>query len=249
MVTKSRQTGTKVNKSAAKRHPAQIVRCLITGFDSFGKLKSNPSQRIVDLLPEEHTVGRSSLRLEIDTMILPTCCNESWQLIQKQLNEGRYNCLIMTGVAESRTKLHLERFALNIRDYRIKDNNGHRFDDTPIRKGEPDALRTGLHLTAMRKILQSKKFPVDISNFAGTFICNEVYYQALRQQKLKGKPDAVLFVHVPLISTFSKTLTAEKHSGFVSPTSAAGRHKMALLLMRDCMLEIAAQCASVSLKI
>lgn len=35
-----------------------------------------------------------------------------------------------------------ERFAINLRDYRIKDNSGERIEDKPIADKEPDLLRT-----------------------------------------------------------------------------------------------------------
>lgn len=190
--------------------PTRHTRILITGFDAFEKFKANPSQLLVESLPEKITGRGSGVSLEIETLVIPTCCNSAWSRLQRRLNSAQepYSMLIMTGLANKRTNLSLERFALNIRDYRIKDNGGHVYDDVPIDKRGPDALRTDSPLIELKAALARKGFPSDISNHAGTFLCNEVYYRALRyQQQHKGLND-VLFIHIPQPGAYLKTIEA-----------------------------------------
>jgi pyroglutamyl-peptidase len=243
MTKEAQRIQAKVNKMTPKISTHRTERCLITGFDAFGKFAANPSQRIAELLPEEFKIPSTNVSVEIDTLVAPTCCKQSWRLISKQLAKHDYSSLIMVGLSGGRKTISLERFALNIRDYGIEDNNGHKYDGTPIYKGEPDGLKTDLPLTDLRRILRAKKFPTDISNFAGSFICNEVYYHGLRYKEKTGALNSVLFVHVPQTKELARTLVEEKHKGFEGLKSSAARSTKALQLMVDCVQEIAAYCS------
>ncbi len=219
---------------------------MITGFDSFGQFTSNPSQSIAESLPEEFKIPRTNLLVEVDTLVLPTCCKQSWRAIRNQLSKNRYKSLIMIGLSGGRSRISLERYALNIRDYGIPDNNGHRYDGTPIYKGEPEALKTDLPLTDLRRVLRGKNFPTEVSNFAGSFICNEVYYHALRYKEETGALNSVLFVHVPQPKELARTLVEAKHINMESAKSAAARSTKALQLMTECVQEIATYCSKLS---
>jgi len=237
---------TKVNKMRPKTLPNRTERCLITGFDAFGKYSANPSQQITELLPEEFKIPRTNLSVEIDTLVVPTCCKQSWRLISKQLSKNDYSTLILVGLAGGRKRIGLERFALNIRDYGIQDNNGHKYDGTPIYDGEPDALKTDLPLTDLRQLLRKKNIPTEVSNFAGSFICNEVYYQGLRHKEKTGTLKSVLFVHVPQIGDLAKTLVEAENAEILQIKSQAARNKVSLQMMTDCIQEIAAYCSKLS---
>lgn len=191
--------------------PSKQKRVLVTGFDAFDKLKSNPSQTIVETLGGSIKLPGSKGEIFVDTMVLPTCC-KAWTKLKRQLdaNRGIYGAIILTGVAAKRDKISLERFALNIRDYRIEDNGGHRHLDEAIVKAAPDALRTDLPLAAISSKLTKTGAPCEISNHAGTFICNEMYFKCLLYQQEEPSPSPVLFVHLPLPKTYSTTLKSLK---------------------------------------
>ncbi|RTL38047.1 MAG: pyroglutamyl-peptidase I [Candidatus Melainabacteria bacterium] len=246
MTMEAQRKHVKVNKMRPKNSQSRTVRCLITGFDAFGKHASNPSQRIAELLPNQFEIPRTNLSVEIDTLVIPTCCKQSWRLISKQLAKDDYSSLIMVGMAGGRKRIALERFALNIRDYGIKDNNGHKYDGTPIYEGEPEALKTDLPLTHLRDTLRKKNIPAEVSNFAGSFICNEVYYQGLRYKEKNGGLSSVLFVHVPQIKDLANTLVEAEHEEITAIKSPAARNKAALNLMTDCVQDIAAYCSKLS---
>ena len=95
-----KQTLTKAHKKPQKSRQ-KTIRCLITGFDAFGSFPTNPSQEIVALLPKEHEIPRTNAVLQIETLILPTCCVKSWRLLKKQLGSQYCDILIMTGSANA----------------------------------------------------------------------------------------------------------------------------------------------------
>lgn len=63
-------------------------------------------------------------------------------------------------------------------------------------------LKTSLSTEAILKFLKKKGFDVVISDDAGRFVCNYVYYHSLRFAEQKGHKS--LFVHVPLFSTIDE---------------------------------------------
>ncbi len=192
--------------------PSKPKRVLVAGFDAFDNLDSNPSQIVVESLGGSIKLPGRKGEVLLDTLVLPTCCNKAWGKLKRKLdgNKDVYDAVILTGVAAKREKISLERFALNIRDYRIKDNGGHQYLDELIEKGAPDALKTGLSVAAMSKTLAQNGVLCEVSNHAGTFICNEVYFKCLRYLEKQAKPANVLFVHLPLPRTYSKSLKAAK---------------------------------------
>jgi len=212
--------------------PSKQKRVLVAGFDAFDKLDANPSQTIVETLDASIMLPGGREQVQVDTVVLATCCIKAWAKLKRKMdaNKGGYSAIILSGVAARREKISLERFALNIRDYRIADNSGHQFEDSPVEKGGPAAMTSTLALKYMSKALTKKGVACEISNHAGTFICNEIYYKCLRYQEGKRSPASVLFVHLPLPKTYVKSVKAAKNK----QASLAGKGKIeGISLMRS----------------
>ena len=92
--------------------------------------------------------------------------------------------------------MSLERVAINVDDARIPDNAGARPIDVPRSSRDgPAAYFTALPIKAMLAALHEAGIPAEVSQTAGTFVCNHVFYglmHALRHRKVRGG-----FVHIP----------------------------------------------------
>ena len=66
----------------------------------------------------------------------------------------------------------------------------------------PLLFKTSLPVEAIFKFLKKEAFDVMISNDAGRFVCNYVYYHSLRFAEQHGNKS--LFVHVPLFSRINE---------------------------------------------
>ena len=110
----------------------------------------------------------------------------------------------MLGVAENRKSIGLERFALNIQDYSIEDNGGHKRVGRKIARNGPDAIATSVDVAKLCQLLRRRGLICDVSNHAGTFLCNEVYYRALNKARKSKHPTNILFVHLPLPEVYAK---------------------------------------------
>ena len=71
---------------------------------------------------------------------------------------------------------------MNFRDYRLPDNNNEKRQEETIEPKAPQLLRSNLNLPQLQIILSEQGYPCEVSNHAGTFICNELYFRALKLQ-------------------------------------------------------------------
>lgn len=228
---------------------SKSINCLLTGFDAFGEHQQNPSQILVEAFPDilkTKQTGKSGLAKEvhITKLVLPTAGKEGWRRLKKALDDLNSMpgpaFVLMTGLAAKRETLSLERFAMNIKDYRIADNSGEQPQDCPIDKKAPDLLRTQLSLVELKDKLSRQGIPAEVSNHAGTFICNELYFRALNYQLgSDGLLKAVLFVHLPEPAQFCKSMAAGKNKKASAQASLAGRsRKNQLQVMGQALAEI-----------
>jgi pyroglutamyl-peptidase len=229
----------KPKTGGAKQQSQSIVTktCLITGFDKFGDVKLNPTELLVAALPKQ--IRHKGARIDLAGAVLPTCCTGAWRKLQHMVERVQPGVIVLTGLAQGRTVITVERFALNVRDYPVADNQGHRWTGGPISKNGPEAIRCQLPLDQLERRLRRAGFPCDISNHAGTFVCNETYYRALAYQLAK-RALTVVFVHLPLPEDFARSVLS-------SPTKFKRRDLKTLEqqvgLMTAAVLEVAEFCA------
>lgn len=184
--------------------------CILTGFDAFDNQPSNPSQQAVELVADKFSLGHRKTQVEVRKATLPTCCAEAWKNLRKIVSKIPADepfALVMAGVATTRDKISLERFALNVRDYRIADNRGHRWPERPIVAGAPDALRSQVSLGKLRERLNELALRAEVSYHAGTFVCNETYYRALNEWASDKRCQGIVFVHLPSPEAYVHVLT------------------------------------------
>ncbi|MGE4240587.1 pyroglutamyl-peptidase I [Ramlibacter sp.] len=154
-----------------------VERCvLVTGFDPFGGADVNPSWQAVQALH-----GQSILGHRIVGAQLPTVFVQSLQVLRDLLRRHRPTLVIATGQAAGRAAVSLERIAINVNDARIADNLGARPIDTPVIPGGPDGYFTKLPIKAMLKALLERGINGEVSQTAGTFVCNQVFYGLMHE--------------------------------------------------------------------
>lgn len=169
------------------------MKVLVTGFEPFGGERVNPSQEAMRRLPA--TLGG----LRIATQLLPAAYAPSLGLLYEAIAREDPDIVLCTGEAGSRFDLTPERVAINVQDARILDNAGDQPIDTPVVAGGPAAYFTTLPIKAAVHALREAGLPASVSNSAGTFVCNHVFYglmhfAATRQARFRGG-----FMHLPYL--------------------------------------------------
>ena len=175
-----------------KRHKPPLV--LLTGFDAFGGDPVNPSWLLAQALHRRQIAGHRVLAAQ-----LPTQFGASIERLHALLTAHPPALVVCLGLAAGRAALSLERIAINVDDARIADNAGARPIDTPVIAGAPAAYFSTLPIKAMRAAIEAAGAPADISQSAGTFVCNHLFYglmhQLARMPALRDTRGG--FIHVP----------------------------------------------------
>lgn len=172
--------------------PSKTV--LLTGFDPFDGASVNPSWQAVQALHGECLLDHTVVAAQ-----LPTVFGESLRCLTALLDEHRPALVVCVGQAGGRGAISLERVAINVDDAPIADNAGAQPIDAPVRPGAPAAYFTGLPIKTMRAELQAAGIAAEVSQTAGTFVCNHVFYGLMHALATRrGLRDARGgFVHVP----------------------------------------------------
>lgn len=191
---------------------------LVTGFEPFDGDVLNPSlevARAVDgaLVGDEAVVGTGTgtggqRRGRIVARELPCVIDAVGPALAAAIDETRPAIVLCLGLAGGRPDISIERVAINLVDARIPDNAGCQPVDEPVLADAPAAYFSSLPIKAMAAALRDQGIPASISQSAGTFACNAVFFHlahliATRHRGLRGG-----FVHVPYLPSM-----AARHPG------------------------------------
>lgn len=154
---------------AEKSDHRRIV--LVTGFDPFGGDALNPSWLIAQRLHRRRVAGHL-----VQAAQLPTRFDAALPRLHALLAEWRPALVVCLGLAASRGALSIERVAINVLDARIADNAGAQPVDEPVVAGAPVGYFSTLPIKAMRQAMLTAGVPAEVSQTAGTFVCNHVFY-------------------------------------------------------------------------
>lgn len=182
-----------------KRKPARVMPrdaapcVLLTGFEPFGGEALNPSWLAVQALQGRRIAGH-----RVVAVCLPTAFGASREALKAAVAAHAPQLVVCVGQAGGRSAISLERVAINIDDARIADNAGAQPVDAPIASKGPAAYFSTLPIKAMLAALQAEGIAAEVSQTAGTFVCNHVFY-ALMHLLRKSPQVRGGFIHVPYV--------------------------------------------------
>lgn len=165
---------------------------LLTGFEPFGGETTNPSW----------TAAREAAALlraeghEVAAVELPCVFGDAIAVLQAALAEHRPALVVCAGQAGGRARISLERIAINCDDARIPDNAGNAPVDEPVVPGGPAGYFSTLPVKAALEALGAAGIPAEVSQTAGTYVCNHVFYGLMHALRLTPGTRGG-FVHVP----------------------------------------------------
>ncbi|MCF4981321.1 pyroglutamyl-peptidase I [Pseudomonas gessardii] len=166
---------------------------LLTGFEPFDQDPINPSWEAVRLL--------DGVQLQEGVTIvarqLPCAFATAGVCLDQLLAEHQPQLVIATGLGPGRSDISIERVAINLIDARIPDNLGVQPIDTAVIPEGPAAYFSTLPVKAMVKSVREAGVAASVSQTAGTFVCNQVFYHL--QHALAGSGVRSGFIHVPFL--------------------------------------------------
>ena len=169
------------------------MKTLITGFEPFGEHNLNPSQLLIQTLPDQLQ------DVELLKTILPVHHQKASQQLLHLIIDQEPDAVISFGLAAGRAKISLERVALNLLDYTIADNVGVTIQNQPVVEDGPAAYFSTLPLQSMLSALNNASIPAEVSLTAGAYLCNQVFYSLMHTINTRQLPILGGFIHLPAL--------------------------------------------------
>ena len=152
---------------------------LVTAFEAFGGEQLNPTEKVLEMLPDNICSCR------ISKLLLPVEFVRSRLLAAAEYDRLSPAALIMLGQAGGRSAVTPETTARNIMNASVPDNSGYKPDNLPVEENGPYELYSSF---PAEKIMNAVS--------AGQYVCNTLLYGMLAHNK-GAVPTG--FIHVPYI--------------------------------------------------
>jgi pyroglutamyl-peptidase len=169
---------------------------LVTGFEPFKGLPTNPSAEVAALL---------GVRPGFVHRILPVTYAGSRAGLSAFVAEyPEADLVISTGLWDSGSAVRIESTGRNVQRASIPDNAGDLAPGRPVDPSGPETITANPHLVRRAfAAFERAGIPVVHSGDAGGYICNTAYYTLLQQ------PVAGIFIHIPPAGVIAPALIAQ----------------------------------------
>lgn len=167
------------------------MKLLITAFDAFGGDEDNISQTVLEALPKR--IGEA----EVCKLLLPTVFGLAAERAIAAAEALRPDAIVCLGQAAGRQAITPERVAVNRMDASLPDNAGRQPCGEAIEPGGPAVCFSTLPNEAMAEAIRAEGVPAELSDSAGTFVCNSLLYAMLHWAARQGSVIPCGFVHLP----------------------------------------------------
>lgn len=165
---------------------------LLTGFEPFNKETINPAWEAVRALD-----GWTGEGFVVAVCQLPCVFGDANRAIQAEIARVRPDLVIAVGQAGGRVDMSVERVAINVDDAPIPDNAQRQLVDEAVVVDGPVAYFSTLPIKAIVGALRAAGLPASVSQTAGTFVCNHVFYGLMHHTA--GMPVKAGFIHIPYL--------------------------------------------------
>ena len=149
------------------------MKILVTAFKPFNNQNINYSMEVLNFINN------------VDKLIVDVIYDNCYLQIINNVNLDEYDLVVSLGEARSRDVLTLEVLAHNISSCSLKDNSGILKQNETINSSMPENLKTKVCLDNCIEV-------VKLSNDAGKFVCNNLYFHLL-----ENYPEKAIFIHIP----------------------------------------------------
>jgi pyroglutamyl-peptidase len=161
---------------------------VVTGFLPFGTDPRNPSGEIAARRAATGEAG-------VTTVVLPVARSHAFDLAREVIARTRPRAVIALGLGAMRTGIDVERFARNVEDYRRPDVAGEQPRGAILMPGGAERLATSLPVDGLASAIRGSGVAAGISEDAGSYVCNHLYYRLLHLGLEQGF--STVFLHLP----------------------------------------------------
>lgn len=184
---------------------------LVTAFEPFGDNRSNSSGLVLERLPDVRD------GINIHKLLLPISFSRCLDPITEYLGSAHVDFIVALGQAGGRADISIERMAVNRANAKAPDNDGRRPCDEPIVDSGPQTCRSQLPVHELCARVKSAGIPCHVSDSAGLYVCNTLYYRLLHT--FPNIPS--VFIHLPYTAEQAAEKSAPVPSMALSTMTAA----------------------------
>ena len=200
------------------------LKVLVSGFGPYGNTTINPSLAVVEKLQTIPIINQGDTSIEIVSRRVSSEFNKCIQEICSLIDVFHPDAVIMLGEYPGRAMVTIERVAINYNDstrYGMRDEAGYAPQGTAVVEDGPTAYFSTLPLRKIVTELRASGIPADISDSAGTLMCNHLLYGALHHVNtaIINKKQSVIpvgWIHLPALP---ETAAKEENLGMPSMTA------------------------------
>lgn len=173
------------------------TRVLLTGFGPFAGVDINPTEVLIQRIASLDFPG-----IELNTQVLEVSYRRSSEQVKTLVHATKPELVIHMGVARSTPYLRGETQAVNLKASDLPDMDGERgLGNSVDSHDEPGTVRHSHYdVLGLVSAFEQEGFPAQLSQDAGRYVCNAVYYQSLRM--LEHTDVNCFFLHVPAVDAF-----------------------------------------------
>lgn len=197
-----------------------MAEILLTGFGPYGNTPVNPAQSVAQMLDGETIAGA-----RVVGRIVPNTFFKSIASTTALIDEQKPELVIMMGEYGGRAMITVERIAQNFNDatrYGLADNDGVAPLNEPTAPDGPVAYFATAPIRAMVKAMRAAGVPADISDAAGTLVCNHLMYGVLHHIATRGLSLRAGWIHLPALPCVAALESNLNMPSMSADTSAQG---------------------------
>ncbi|RYJ12882.1 peptidase [Halogeometricum borinquense] len=191
---------------------------VVTGYEPFGELDTNPTAHVAAELDGETVAGES-----VVGAVLPVAFDSVTDRLESLLAKHDPTVFVSTGVARGSAAVRIERVGVNVADaVTTPDNVGADPRNERLADG-PAAYFSTLPVESVVTDLLDEGIPACLSNTAGTHLCNDALYTVRHAVERDDRETRSGFVHLPFSPSLAAAAARENEAtrgGSVPPSMA-----------------------------
>lgn len=168
---------------------------LVTGFGPFPGAPFNPTGPLVLRLARRRRPAFAG------TLRIPHVFRTSYAAIERELPgliiRHRPDAILMFGLASRTRHLRIETQARNTISMVFADADRRKPDAQVLTANSCASLRVRAPIMRLLQAARASGVPAKLSRDAGRYLCNALFWRALKAAAGNGGPRMVTFVHVP----------------------------------------------------
>lgn len=205
------------------------IRILTTGFGPYPGVEMNASQWLAESLGQERPPAPG---VTTAAAVLPVAWNRAADHALAWIESFRPDVVLHFGVAPSARSIRVEAFARN-QTVLLPDMGGALPPAPWARSGAPSRLRAVLAGPLLVHALRRRRIPARLSEDAGAYLCNFVFFRSLHWASRQKRAPLVGFFHVPPVTDEADVSAAMSVEELMMGGRLILRHALALARRRS----------------